>query len=113
MEGELKLLIGAKIPPLKDVMDAGNITGANSIFLSDILSAPGANAYVLNTVNNFEGLFNPTTISDRAIFAIQNQTNTLFKVGRVVDNVGGTPVTINFLGITSAGTSTPLFVGSV
>jgi len=100
------------IPNLKTVMNTGNITGANSILLSDILSATGANAFVLNTIDNFEGLFNFTTISDRDILSIQNISNSLLRAGRVVDNVG-IPITLNYLAIQSTGTSLPFILGSV
>jgi hypothetical protein len=100
------------IPNLKTVMNTGNITGANSIFLSDMLSATGANAFVFNTINNFEGLLNFLTFSDRDILLIQNQSNLLLRAGRIVDDVG-IPITLNYFAVQSTGTSLPFILGSV
>jgi len=73
------------IPNLKTVMNIGNIAGAESIFLSDIISDIGKDAFIFKTLNDFSAYWDDYGNPDRWIYTIQNQNTKISSFVRFLD----------------------------
>jgi hypothetical protein len=73
------------IPNLKTVMNIGNITGAESIFLSDVISDIGKDAFIFKTLNDFSAYWDEYGNPDRFIYTVQNQNTKISSFVRFLD----------------------------